>query len=314
MDSVVEVVVAKGLRRAYADRLALDDFSLAIPGGAVFGLLGPNGSGKSTFISVLAAAEPAQEGELRVFGETPRPTMRARIGTVFQENAQDPLMTVRETLSLAGRLFGVDRATVRARSSELLARFGLAERNNDATGSLSGGMRRRLEVARALLHQPDLLLLDEPTTGVDPGERRALWTALLEGRGQRTILLATNDLAEADAVCDRVAFIRAGKVAALGTPAELKAGLRRESLRLTWDDAAAETGAKLAAWPGVGDVARDGSEFVLSVDDAASLVPRLFAEFGGAIRAVRIAPATLEDAYFRHAGSSPGPPEEAVAR
>ncbi|MGH2633022.1 MAG: ABC transporter ATP-binding protein, partial [Tepidiformaceae bacterium] len=174
------VVAARDIGRSYGTRRALDGLTLEVPAGSVFGLLGPNGSGKSTFISILAAMETPPEGELRVFGKSPAPALRGRVGTVFQENTSDPLMTVIETLRLAGRLFGVTGQKFRQRSAELLAAFGLDSRASDPVSSLSGGMRRRLEMARALLHDPELLLLDEPTTGVDPEERRALWAALLE--------------------------------------------------------------------------------------------------------------------------------------
>ncbi len=285
----------------YGERRALDGLTLSVPAGSVFGLLGPNGSGKSTFVSLLAAMERPSAGQLSVFGEEPAAALRARVGTVFQENALDPLMTPTETLQLAGRLFGLSAGTIREQSKRRLAEFGLSERANDSVAKLSGGMRRRLEMCRALLHDPELLLLDEPTTGVDPDERQSLWAALL-GRagGSRTILLATNDLSEADQVCDHVAFIQAGRVMASGTPAELKQGLKRESVRVGWDSPTEEQLATVAGWAGEGQVtAHDGSVHI-TVDDASAFVPRLFALAPGAIRSVAIEKASLEDAYFRH--------------
>jgi ABC-2 type transport system ATP-binding protein len=208
-------------------------------------------------------------------------------------------------LALAARLFGVERATARARSASLLDRLGLADRANDAISTLSGGMRRRLEMARALVHDPELLLLDEPTTGVDAGERMAVWQALRESRDGpavgRTTLLASNDLAEADTVCDLVAFMGSGRIVATGTPHELKRELRRDSVRLTWA-ASANDLSTVRAWPGVGEVARDGDSVRLTADDASALVPRLFELAPGVIRGVTIEPATLEDAYFQHVG------------
>jgi ABC-2 type transport system ATP-binding protein len=156
-------------------------------------------------------------------------------------------------------------------------------------------------MARALLHDPDLLLLDEPTTGVDPDERRALWDALLGTRpARRTILLATNDLTEADAVCDRVAFLQAGHVVATGTPDDLKRGLRNETLRVTWEGVDDAQLATIATWPGAGSVSHAGEAVRISVDDASDFVPRLFAFAPGAIRAVAIERSSLEDAYFQH--------------
>ena len=296
-------VEATALRHSYGDRLALDGLDLIIPTGSVFGLLGPNGSGKSTFISLLAAMEAPTEGSLRVFGKLPISAMRARAGTVFQENAQDPLMTVDETLSLAGKLFGVGRGELASRSATLLGAFGLSERRRDSVATLSGGMRRRLEMARALLHDPDLLILDEPTTGVDAGERRAIWDVLLgDNKRGRTIILATNDLAEADAVCTRVAFLNDGKVVAAGSPAELKADLRREVINVVWDGVTPAQIAAVASWDGVGGIHGTGPELFITADEAGGIIPRLFAFAAGAIRSVRIDKSSLEDAYFQHVG------------
>jgi len=297
------VIEARDIVRSYGERRGLDGFTLSVPAGSVFGLLGPNGSGKSTFVTMVAAMEPPPSGSLLVFGQAPTTSLRRRTGTVFQENAQDPLMTVEETLALSGKLFGLSRARIRERGSELLAAFGLSERAHDTTAMLSGGMRRRLEMARALLHDPDLLLLDEPTTGVDPDERKAFWQALLEReRGSRTVLLATNDLTEADNVCDQVAFIRDGRVVTAGSPADLKRGLKRESLHVTWPDATEAQISELAAWPEAGALSRDGDVLRITVDDASAFVPRLFAVAHGGIRSVSIETASLEDAYFLHVG------------
>jgi ABC-2 type transport system ATP-binding protein len=300
MPSGVPAIEASGITRHYGERKALDEFSLTVPTGSVFGLLGPNGSGKSTFISLVAAMEKPAAGTLRVLGGEPTTATRRRIATVFQENALDPLMSVGESLRLAGRLFGLSGGAVKQRIPALLAQFGLEDRLRDSTAALSGGMRRRLEMARALLHDPELLLLDEPTTGVDPEERRALWAALMDRRGGRTVLLATNDLAEADTVCEYVAFMQAGRVVASGTPAELKRGLRRESLRLTWPHATDAQLAEVQSWPGAGRVARDGDTVHITVDDASAFVPRLFATAGNDIRGVNIETSSLEDAYFQH--------------
>jgi ABC-2 type transport system ATP-binding protein len=297
------VVEARGVSLLYGERRALDELDLVVPRGSVFGLLGPNGSGKSTFITMVAAMERPPAGSLLVFGQRPAPAVRQRVGTVFQENALDPLMGVGETLALSGRLFGMRHHDVRERSRELLQVFGLGDRAHDGVATLSGGMRRRLEMARALLHDPELLLLDEPTTGVDPDERRAIWDALLQGgRGRRTILLATNDLAEADGVCDRVAFLRLGRVAASGSPEELKRGLRREAVRVEWRSPTRHELAEVASWPGSGDVTMNGTEVHITVDDASAFVPRLFALAPHAIHAVRIEQSSLEDAYFQHVG------------
>ena len=286
--------------RRYGERVALDHFSLEVPAGGVFGLLGPNGSGKSTFIAMLAAMQPADSGSIEIFGRPASRDLLRQVATVFQENTADPLMKVSEYLRFSGRLFGVSSSDLASRSSQLLDKFGLGSRANDPVAGLSGGMRRRLEVVRALLHQPRLLLLDEPTTGIDAEERSILWRELLDGAKGTTVLLATNDLGEADSVCDNVAFIQGGRVVVSGTPAMLKAGLRRESVRIGLADASEATLARIAAIPGTGELAQDGETVVITTDDASTFVPRLFEAAPGAIRSVTIATASLEDAYFQH--------------
>jgi len=294
-------IAAHGITHRYGERRALDDFSLDVPRGAIFGLLGPNGSGKSTLITLIAATEPPESGALTLLRNEPSRKLRARMGIVFQENALDPLMRVDETLALAGRLYGLDSNEIATRGRRLLDQFGLGDRIRDHVSTLSGGMRRRLEMARALLHDPELLLLDEPTTGVDPGERRALWDGLL-GRqdGRRTILVATNDLTEADAHCDRAAFIRDGHVIAAGTPAELKADLRTQALRVTWDQPGDEALDVVRGWPETGSVTSDNGQLLIVTDDASGVARKLFDLAPDSIRGITISAATLEDAYFQH--------------
>jgi ABC-2 type transport system ATP-binding protein len=299
LESVNSAVTAQGIRRRYGERTALDGFSLEVPEGSVFGVLGPNGSGKSTFLALVAGAERPPEGSLTILGGPPTRSVRARIGTVFQENASDPLMTPLEYLLFAGRLFGVTGQAARERSAELLERFGLAARAKDPISTLSGGMRRRLEVARALLHRPALLLLDEPTTGVDPEERKLLWETVLVERSGATVLLATNDLHEADAVCDLVAFVQAGRVVATGSPAELKRNLRKQTVRVELHSASSEVEAQIAELAGADNVTAANGELLITTDDAAALAARLFEAAGSVIRGLRIDEASLEDAYFQ---------------
>ena len=306
-------VRAVDVRRCYGDRVALDGFSVELPEGAVSGLLGPNGSGKSTFLMLVAAAARPQAGELLLFGEPARAKHRARIGTMFQEQTLDPLMSAREHLLLAARLFGVPRAAAETRTSELLAAVGLAGRANDRVATLSGGMRRRVDLARALIHAPELLLLDEPTTGVDPGERAALWDAVRSGQDStRTVVLATNDLAEADALCDHVAFVANGRVVASGPPAELKRGLQRDTVVLTVLEDPVTAAARFATWEGAGEAIVAGEQIRIPVDDGPAFVPRAFEVLGASIRAVEIHRTTLADAYFHHVGRKDRRPGEAA--
>jgi ABC-2 type transport system ATP-binding protein len=219
-------VEADGLRKAFGKVQALDGLSLAVPAGSVLGLLGPNGSGKTTTVSILATSLRPDAGRATVCGlDVVKDAARVRrvIGLAGQFAAVDPNLTGRENLRLIGRLSRVSRVQARVRADELLDRFGL----NAAAGRLvrgySGGMRRRLDVAAALLHRPAVLFLDEPTTGLDPESRFALWDSVRDlARSGTTVLLTTQYLEDVDALADQVVIISAGRVADTGTPAELK--------------------------------------------------------------------------------------------
>ena len=304
--------------------------SLTLAPGEVLGLLGPNGSGKSTLLSLVAGFLRPDSGSVRVLGEEVSASVRRRVGVVFQDASVDPLMTVGETLRLHGRLFGVGGSRLRQRTEELLARMGLSERVGDRVETLSGGLRRRVELARAVLHEPAVLLLDEPSLGLDLDSRGALWD-LLDGvqREGTALLLATNDVAEAERACDRVAFLQEGRVVAVGSPEELKRELRRDSVRVEWPGAPEDVASRLAGMPGVGTVRvaslRDGgSALQVTVDAASAFVPALFAfansegansggaagEASGGIAGIRIRESTLEDAYFQLVGAPLGPPAD----
>jgi ABC-type multidrug transport system ATPase subunit len=206
---------------------ALDGLSLAVPAGSVLGLLGPNGSGKTTTVSILATSLRPDAGRATVGGldvVTQAGRVRHVIGLAGQFAAVDPNLTGQENLRLIGRLSRMGRRQARVRADELLDRFGLSAAAGRLVRGYSGGMRRRLDVAAALLHRPAVLFLDEPTTGLDPESRFALWESVRDlARSGTTVLLTTQYLEEADALADAVAIISAGRVAATGTPAELKA-------------------------------------------------------------------------------------------
>ncbi|MBI1886550.1 MAG: ABC transporter ATP-binding protein [Chloroflexi bacterium] len=296
---------ARGLVVAYGERQALDGVSLTVPAGPAFALLGPNGSGKTTLLSVIVGLQAPQSGTVQVLGRPPGPRARAEVGVVFQESCLDPLMTVEETLRLQARLFGLRAGEARERIAALLAGFGLAERAREATRTLSGGLKRRLELARALLPSPALLLLDEPTTGLDPDARLALWEHLNEVKAAgTTLLVATNDVAEAERHCDTVAFLDRGRLVAQGSPAELKRDLKRDSVRVEWlafpDSAGLEA---VSSLPGVGKATWAPPFLHVTVDSAGAFVPRLFQLAGEGIRSVGIHESTLEDAYFQIVGA-----------
>lgn len=299
----IPAALAAEITYSYAGRRALDRLSLEVPRGAVFGLLGPNGSGKSTLLSILAGLRSPESGWVRVLGASPSAALRARIGYLFQATSLDPLMSAWETLWLHGRLYGMSGASLRSRIRAALEVVGLAERAQDHIASLSGGMKRRLELARALLTSPELLLLDEPTTGLDPDSEQAFWSHLRELlEAGATVLMATNKVVEADRYCDRVAFMHRGAVVAEGPPAELKAGLKHDGV---WVEGSFEPALvdSVSAWPDVGRLTWAPPILHVTVDSASTFVPRLFQAAGDAIISVRVREATLEDAYFDIVGT-----------
>jgi ABC-2 type transport system ATP-binding protein len=225
-DTPVEV---DGLRKAFGTVPALDGLSFLVPAGSVLGLLGPNGSGKTTTVSILSTALRPDAGRATIGGlDVVADAARVRrvIGFAGQFAAVDPNLTGRENLTLIGRLSRLGRAQARVRAGELLDSFGLTAAADRLVRTYSGGMRRRLDLAAALLHRPPVLFLDEPTTGLDPESRFALWDSVRDlARSGTTVLLTTQYLEEADTLADQVVIISAGKVADTGTPAQLKARL-----------------------------------------------------------------------------------------
>jgi ABC-2 type transport system ATP-binding protein len=300
---------------SYGERRALDGVALDVAAGTVVGLLGANGSGKSTLLSIISGLRRPDEGDVSILGAPIGAESRRRVGVVFQSSSLDPLMTLDETLLLHGRLFGLAGRTLSERTSLLLERFGLGDRRREAAGTLSGGLRRRLELARALLPAPQILLLDEPTTGLDPDAKRSFWQILRSQDGPPlTVLVATNDVLEAERECSSVAFLHQGRIVAQGTPAELKRGLKQDSVRVECTDGhAASLSKAIETWPGVGQVTPSGHILHVTVEDVASFVPMLFQTSPRAIHAVRVEPTTLEDAYFAVAGASLARDEERPA-
>ncbi len=218
-------ISVRSLCKRYGDLTALDDFSLEVERGAIFGLLGPNGAGKTTLIRILTTLMRQSSGDVSIEGLDPRThgrEIRSLIGVVSQENSLDRYITARENLELHARLHGMESNRYRRRINELLELMGLATRQHDMPDTFSGGMQRRLVVARALLHEPRLLFLDEPTTGLDPQSRRAVWEYIRSIAGRMTIFLTTHYLDEAEQLCDRIAIMDHGRLIALGSSQELK--------------------------------------------------------------------------------------------
>ncbi len=311
---VPAAVEIDNLRYSYGDRLALAGLSLTVPAGSIFGLLGPNGSGKSTLLGVLIGRRLASGGDVRVLGQSLSNRLRARVGIVFQEPSLDPVMTVRETMHLQARMFGLSRAATIGETDRLLERVGLTERASAATATLSGGMKRRLELARTLLPGPELILLDEPTLALDPDSRQRLWQHLLEANSDGcTLLIATNDVHEAERFCGTVALLSDGQLVAQGSPPELKRDLRRDAVRIEWShDPVAEI-AIMQTWSDVGHVRVAGRTTHVTVDAASPFLTRIFQQSGDLIRGVQIEESTLEDVYFQLVGKGIAPQPEAEA-
>jgi len=224
-DSAIKV---NSVTKRYGSLSALDSFDLEVNKGEIFALLGPNGAGKTTLIRILTTLMSPTSGSAFVYGmNTSRHgrEIRRLIGVVPQENSLDRYLTARENLELQARLHSMEKNKYKKRIDELLELFGLAGRQNDFPDTFSGGMQRRLVVARALLHQPKVLFLDEPTTGLDPQSRRAVWDYIRSIAGEMTIFLTTHYLEEAEHLCERIAIMDHGRLVALGSSTELKAKL-----------------------------------------------------------------------------------------
>jgi ABC-2 type transport system ATP-binding protein len=233
MSEETAAISARSLTKRYGDLTALADFTLDVPRGTIFGLLGPNGAGKTTLIRILTTLMRQSSGEVLIEGLDPRThgrEIRGLIGVVSQENSLDRYITARENLELHARLHGMESGRYRRRIDELLELMGLAGRQHDMPEAYSGGMQRRLVVARALLHEPRLLFLDEPTTGLDPQSRRAVWEYIKSISGSMTIFLTTHYLDEAEQLCDRIAIMDHGRLIALGSSQELKDKLSGETI------------------------------------------------------------------------------------
>ncbi|GIG69507.1 ABC transporter ATP-binding protein [Phytomonospora endophytica] len=289
---------------------ALDGLSITIEPGEVFGLLGPNGAGKSTTVKILTTLARADSGTASVAGhDLARHPDRVRraIGVVAQNSGADPLATARDNLLLQGRLYGVRGRDLRTRVGELLDRFDLAGAADRPVKGFSGGMRRRLDVALGLVHRPVVLFLDEPTNGLDPEARSAMWAEIsrLAGSEGLTILLTTHYLEEADRLTDRLAIVDEGKVLVTGTADALKGSLRGDAVHVELSGDLDEALVRQAIGAVVRDVTVDGRVLSARADDGAAAVPGVLAALdraGSPAAAVTVARPSLDDVYLRHVG------------
>jgi ABC-2 type transport system ATP-binding protein len=293
---------------------ALAGLSFDVEPGTVFGLLGPNGAGKSTTVKILTTLSAPDSGTALVGGvdvaQHPE-RVRRLIGAVAQESGSIAALTGRQNLRLQGDLQGMPTQELSRRSAQLLDTFGLTDAADRTVKTYSGGMRRRLDIAIALVHQPEVLFLDEPTTGLDPEARADTWRALneLAARQQLTILLTTHYLEEADQFASRLAIIDRGQIVAEGAPDELKAALRGDSVVVEMGDSrGAGIGERaLLQLTDVGSVALDGTALRARVPDGARLLPSMLAALDGAglrVESVAVSRPTLDDVYLHFAGRS----------
>lgn len=303
--------------RGRPDVRALDGLTLTVPAGTVHGLLGPNGAGKSTATKVLTTLSIPTSGTARVAGhDVAREAgeVRRRIGYVSQGTGADPLLSPRENLVMTGRLRGLGRSASAARAGDLVDRFGLTEGADRGAAKLSGGTRRKLDVALGLVGSPQVLFLDEPTTGLDPEARAAMWDEIrrLAAEDALTVLLTTHYLEEADRLADGLSIVDRGRVVAAGTPAELKATLAGDTLTVDLVEPDAALVRRVAASvPGLEDVLLHvegpAGRLVARTPDGPLLVgPTIAALQAAGVRhgAVAVSRPSLDDVYLRHAGRS----------
>jgi ABC-2 type transport system ATP-binding protein len=288
----------------YGDRVALDGVSLSVGAGETFALLGPNGGGKTTLFRIVATLVRPGSGTVSVFGAdtvADAAAVRRSIGVVFQAPALDGRLTVAENLVHHGHLYGLRGAGLRARVGEALARVGLADRGNDVVRSLSGGLARRAEIAKALLPDPRLLLLDEPTTGLDPRVREDLWRDLRELRARLgTTIVLTSHLMDEAAACDRVALLDRGRVVLEGRPDDLTAALGGDVITIEARDPASLAG-RIRERFGLDAGIVDGMVRI-ERDRAHEFVSRLVEAFPGEVKAIRVSRPTLQDVFVHHTG------------
>ncbi len=308
-------IVTSNLTKRFGDFTAVDGVNLEVRRGEVFGLLGPNGAGKTTLVRMLTTLLPISTGEAFVAGhDVARHPKRVRhlIGVIPQAMTSDLDLTGWENVDIYGEFYGIPRRERHERAHRLLRLVGLTERAGDLVATYSGGKRRRLEIARGLIHSPEVLFLDEPTIGLDPQSRHAVWDLLgqLRRESELTISLTTHYMDEAERLCDRIAIVDRGKIIALGTPMELKSlvkGSDRIELEVAGDVDRIVT--MLGSMAGVIDVKREGVNGALTVraDDGAHMIPHIIGEIEaihGSVSSINLQRVSLEDVFIEFTGRS----------
>src|SRR3954447_23270738 len=303
------------LKKTFGEVEAVRGVAFEVDNGEVFGFLGPNGAGKTTTITMLCTLAKPTSGRARVAGFdvlSERDDVRRHIGLVFQDPTLDGYLTAQQNLKLHAELYGVESGLVPARMRQVLEMVGLWERKDAPVMSFSGGMRRRLEIARGLMHSPRVLFLDEPTIGLDPQTRASIWQYIgeLKEAEEITIFMTTHYMDEAE-FCDRIAIMDQGEIVALDTPAALKAEVGADRIRIETEDDEAAIAALAERFEVEGTLSEGGVAFY--VPNGAKFVPRLFAELGVPITSVSVSRPTLDDVFMSFTGTTIRDAEESGA-
>jgi ABC-2 type transport system ATP-binding protein len=312
---VTAAIEVNDLRKSFGELEAVRGVSFEVAAGEVFGFLGPNGAGKTTTINMLCTLARPSAGSARVAGHDvvrERDDVRRNIGLVFQDPTLDGYLTAAQNLRLHAELYGVESALVAPRMRQVLEMVGLWERRDVPVQTFSGGMRRRLEIARGLMHSPRVLFLDEPTLGLDPQTRSSIWRYIDELRQTEhiTIFMTTHYMDEAE-MCDRIAIMDRGEIVALDTPEALKAEVGADRVRISTEDDDAAIAVLAERFDLEGRMSEGAVTFFVPAGE--EFVPRLFAELGLAIRSVSVSRPTLDDVFMSHTGTSIRDAEESVA-
>lgn len=305
MTNRAAAIKAQGLSHRYGDHLALDDVSFEVSSDSIFGLLGPNGGGKTTLFRILSTLLPVQSGSVELLGidVNSRPDeVRRQIGVTFQSPSLDTRLTVRENLRHHGHLHGLCGGSLRQRIRELLDHLNLQDRANDLAGTLSGGLKRRVEIAKGLLHDPRLLLLDEPSTGLDPGARIDLWEYLarLKSRGGMTILVTTHLMDEAER-CDSLGILDRGRLVASGAPERLRASVGGDCLTVHCEQSPVHLAEKIQSRFAVA-VRQVGESLRIEREQGHELLRDLVEAFPEDITGISLGKPTLEDVFIKQTG------------
>jgi ABC-2 type transport system ATP-binding protein len=309
-------IAVHNLVKNFGEVRAVRGVEFEVSPGEVFGFLGPNGAGKTTTINMLCTLVKPTAGSATVAGHDvvrERDDVRRHIGLVFQDPTLDSYLTAAQNLKLHAELYGVQRDLVEPRMRQVLTMVGLWERKDGPVGTFSGGMRRRLEIARGLMHSPRVLFLDEPTIGLDPQTRRSIWNYIRELKESEeiTIFMTTHYMDEAE-WCDRIAIMDNGEIVALDAPETLKAGVGTDRIMIHTDDNDAAI-AELAERFGIEGQVAEGA-VIFGVPSGEQFVPRLFAELGLPIKSVSVSRPTLDDVFMSYTGTTIRDAEEDAGR